>query len=59
VDERDEQVAEKDPVAPGSPKSGSEAAQSGEDEVDRDRGGPDEKAVEQARKQLSRLRDGE
>jgi hypothetical protein len=47
-----------DPAAPpGSGENDSAAAQRREDEADRDRGGPDENAVEQARRQLSRLRE--
>ena len=56
MDEPDEQGPA--PAAPpGSGKDDSEAAQRAEDDADRDRGGPDENAVEQARRQLSRLRE--
>ena len=56
MDEPDEQKP--GPVGPpGSGKDDSEAAQRAKDEADRDRGGPDENAVEQARRQLSRLRE--
>jgi hypothetical protein len=54
--ERD--AEESDPVAPpGSGKNDPEAAQRAEDDADRLRDGPEEKAVEHAREQLSRLRD--
>ena len=54
--ERDED----DPVAPpGSGKNDPEAAQRAEDEAERLRGGPEEKAVDKAREQLSRLREKE
>ena len=59
MDKLDDQEPDRtDPAAaPGSGKNDSEAAQRAEDDADRDRGGPDENAVEQARKQLSRLRE--
>jgi hypothetical protein len=55
----DEQEPDRtDPVAPpGSAKNDSETAQRAEDDAERDRGGPDEAAVEQARRQLNRLRE--
>ncbi len=47
-----------EPVAPpGGGKNDPEAAERAEDEVDRLRGGFDEKAVEKAREQLGRMRD--
>jgi hypothetical protein len=49
---------EDDPVAPpGSGKNDPEAAQRAEDDRERERGGPEEKAVDNAREQLSRLRE--
>jgi hypothetical protein len=55
--EREPDSDETEPVAPpGSGKNDPEAAQRAEDEVDRLRGGPEERAVDHARDELSRLR---
>ncbi len=59
TEEPEDQALDKDdPVAPpGSGKRDPEAAQRAEDEMERERGGPEDKAVDNAREQLTRLRE--